>query len=71
MGKSLKNAVAPDDEALTELLSGVGHLVFLSIINLDKHEVTKFLPKETEECRVLSFDQPHFVPTTFCSLAVP
>ncbi|MDK7883322.1 hypothetical protein [Corynebacterium striatum] len=35
-------SMAPDDEVLTELLSGVGHLVFLSITNLVKPEVTKF-----------------------------
>ncbi|MFS0319372.1 SDR family oxidoreductase [Corynebacterium striatum] len=35
-------SMAPDDEVLTELLSGVGHLVFLSITNLVKPVVTKF-----------------------------
>lgn len=31
----------PDDEDLTEFLTGVGHLVFLFITNLDKPEVAK------------------------------
>ncbi|OFN42353.1 MULTISPECIES: SDR family oxidoreductase [Corynebacterium] len=51
----------PDDEDLTEFLTGAGHLVFLSITNLDKPEFTKFpyyAAKAAQEKLVRETDLP-------------